>query len=161
MVLIATKTMVGWEEWASLPNLGLPAIKAKIDTGAKTSCLHAFNIKPFTKNGEKFVRFRIHPVQKTKKITVKCEAPLVDRRFVTDSGGHREKRYVIKTPVILGRRTYDIEVTLTDRENMVFRMLLGRQALGKARMIVDPIKSCCLGKRSKDEVLRHYIGRAI
>ncbi len=156
MVLIATKTIVGWEEWASLPGIGLPLIKAKVDTGAKTSSIHAFDIKIVKKGGRRLVRFKIHPVQKSRKITVKCEAELIDQRYVTDSGGHREKRCVIKTPMILGRKRYDVEVTLADRETMAFRMLLGREAMSKARLIVDPGKSCCLGKRSKQEVLGFY-----
>ena len=156
MVVIATKTVVGWEEWVGLPQLGLPLIKAKVDTGAKTSAIHAENIKVFSKQGKKYVSFHINPIQKSTKIRVKCTAELVDRRYVTDSGGHREKRYVIRTPIIIGRKVYDIELTLSDRQTMVFRMLLGRQAMSKARLMVDPIKSCCLGKRSKEEVIRQY-----
>ena len=156
MVVIATKTLVGWEEWLSLKEIGLPLIKAKIDTGAKTSALHAFKIKPFIMNGQKYASFYIHPMQNNKKVKVKCIAPIVDRRYVSDSGGHKERRFVIETPMTIGRKTYDIEITLTDRDTMSFRMLLGRQALAAAGLIVDPAKSFCLGMNKKADVLGMY-----
>ena len=140
------KTMIGWEEWCGFPELGLPAIKAKVDTGAKTSAIHAYDVKPVTIDGQKFVRFKIHPLQKNKELEVECQAPLADFRSVTSSNGQREKRYVIKTPMQLGEKTIEAEVTLASRHKMTFRMLLGRDAICKAKLVVDPVKSCLLGK---------------
>jgi hypothetical protein len=154
--LLKKKTIVGWREWFALPELGLPAVRAKIDTGAKTSSLHAFNIRIIRKGEDRFAQFDIHPMPKHKSITVTCRAPLVDRRFVTDSGGHREKRFVIKTPMVINDKIYNIEITLADRETMVFRMLLGRQAMQMANIAVIPYKSHLLGKMSEDEVLELY-----
>lgn len=148
------KTMIGWEEWCAFPDLGLPAIKAKVDTGAKTSSIHAYDIKPVTKDGQKYVRFKIHPLQKNKTLEVQCEAPLSDFRSVTSSNGEREKRYVIKTPMKLGNKTIEAEVTLTSRHKMTFRMLLGRDAIAKAKFTVDPVKSFLLGK-VKDPIERY------
>ncbi len=120
---------VGWEEWLALPELGLPALKVKTDTGARTSALHAFNIQPFGSEKNPKVRFGIHPIEDRPDISVYCSASVVDQREVTSSNGMKELRYVIKTPVRMGDRTWDIEVTLTNRENMAYRMLLGRTAL--------------------------------
>jgi hypothetical protein len=132
--------VIGWEEWLALPALQLPAIKAKVDTGAKTSALHAFLIEPFTDSGRSLVRFGIHPIPGREDIEVFCTSPLVDRREVTSSNGDKEARYVITTPVTMGVRTWDIEVTLTNREGMAYRMLLGRQAI-RDGMLVDPAAS--------------------
>lgn len=140
------KTLIGWEEWCAFPDLGLPAIKAKVDTGAKTSALHAYDIKPFTKEGVKHVRFKIHPLQKNQKLEIECTAPLSDHRSITSSNGEREKRYVIKTPMKIGEKTIATELTLTSRHKMAFRMLLGRDAICKAKLAVDPAKSFLLGK---------------
>ncbi len=147
------KTMIGWEEWCAFPELGLPAIKAKVDTGAKTSCIHAYDIKPFTKDGIKHVRFKINPLQKNKRLVVECEAPLSDHRNVTSSNGERDKRYVIKTPLVIGEKKITAEVTLASRHKMTFRMLLGRDAIAKAKFTVDPVKSFLLGKKSNAEDL--------
>lgn len=140
-----TKTTIGWEEWCSLPDIGLPAVKAKIDTGAKTSALHAYDIELFTKDGNDFVRFKIHPLQKNNKLVHCCEAPLADYRYVTSSNGEREKRYVIQTNLAFDHITVMAELTLTSRHNMAFRMLLGREAMRKAKFLVDPAKSFLLG----------------
>lgn len=156
MVLFAKKTVIGWEEWVSLPDIGLPVVKAKVDTGAQTSSLHAMNIKVVLRGGKRFVKFRINPVHKNKTIKVTCVAPLVDRRYVVDSGGHREKRYVIETTLVIGRKRSTIEITLTNRKTMAFRMLLGRQAMSIARLVVDPVKSCCMGKLRLEEVREIY-----
>lgn len=156
MVIFAKKTVVGWEEWVGLPDIGLPMIKAKVDTGAQTSCLHATNIKVIKRGDKRFVKFRINPIHKNKKLIVRCIAPLVDRRYVIDSGGHREKRYVIETSMIIGRKKHTVELTLTNRKTMAFRMLIGRQAMSIARLVVDPVKSCCTGKYKLEEVIGIY-----
>jgi len=135
---------VGWREWVLLPDLGLPWIKAKVDTGAKTSCLHASYVTTFTLNDELWVRFGMHPNQDETETIVHCEAKVTDERTVTDSGGHSEMRYVITTEFNLGNIKADIELTLTNRDNMRYRMLLGRRAMVK-KMIVDPDKSYLVG----------------
>lgn len=132
--------LIGWREWVGLPNLGIDKIKAKIDTGARTSALHAFSLEPFVENGKDKIRFVIHPYQHDLETTISCCADIVDRRLVTDSGGHEEERYVIQTLIRIGQQLDPIEITLTERENMLFRMLLGRSALRK-RFIVNPARS--------------------
>ena len=138
-------TSIGWREWVALPDLGLPAIKAKIDTGARTSSLHAFLIEPYQQNGINMLRFLIHPIQKNQNFQVECHCPVYDVREVTDSGGHREMRYVIQSNVSLGNRSWLIELTLTNRDTMSFRMLLGRKAM-EDRFLVDPAASYINGK---------------
>ena len=142
------KIIIGWEEWCSFPELGLPAIKMKVDTGAKTSALHAYDIKKFTQDGMDFVRFKIHPIQKDNEFEKTCVAPLSDYRYVISSNGEREKRFVIKTELELSDKRILAELTLTSRHKMAFRMLLGREALRKAKLIVDPSKSYLLGKKT-------------
>jgi len=135
--------MVGWREWLALPELGIDRIKAKIDTGARTSALHAFYLDPFEQNDEHWIRFGIHPKQKETEEVKHCVAKIVDRRNVTDSGGHTEQRYVIQTTVRLGEQEIVAEMTLTDRENMRFRMLLGRTAMRDV-CLVDSARSYLL-----------------
>jgi hypothetical protein len=136
---------IGWREWVSLPGLGIDRIKAKIDTGARTSALHAFQIEAFREKGRDKIRFRIHPLQRRMDIEKTCVADLMDRRDVMDSGGHRERRYVIITPVNIGHQQWPVEITLTDRDIMNFRMLLGRTAM-YGRMLINPSESYLLGK---------------
>jgi hypothetical protein len=131
---------IGWREWLSLPELDIHKIKAKVDTGARTSALHAFSLRPFRQDNCDKISFDIHPVQHDSTVVVTCVADIIDRRWVTDSGGHRDERYVICTPVILGNDTWPIEITLTERDTMLFRMLLGRSAIRK-RYVVDPARS--------------------
>ncbi len=131
------KISVGWREWCALPELHIAHIKAKIDTGAKTSSLHAFFVEPYEQNDREMVRFGVHPIQKRDDIEIICCWPVKDFREVSDSGGHREMRYVIETPVTLGGRTWPIEMTLTNRDSMKFRMLLGRTAMHGMQVLPD------------------------
>ena len=148
MVKPDEKLVLGWREWVGLPNLGLDSIKAKVDTGARTSALHAFELDTFTENGVDRVNFKIHPVQKDVEKVVCCVADIVDERLVTDSGGHREQRLIIATLLTIGRWSWPIEMTLTSRDNMMFRMLLGRTAI-KGVAIVDPARSYTTGKKPR------------
>ena len=132
--------IIGWEEWVALPDLGLPAIKAKVDTGARTSALHAHQIVMFGPVSAPLVRFCVYPVANRNDIEITCSAPIVDRRDVTSSNGDRESRFVILTGVRIGTRSWPVEITLTNRETMSYRMLLGRQAI-KEDMFVDPAAS--------------------
>jgi hypothetical protein len=138
------KTLVGWREWISLPELGITTLKAKIDTGARTSALHAFRVEYYEEQGQPKVNFDLHPLQAQETPVINCVANVIDRRWVTDSGGHREERYVIKTRLILGPHAWPIEITLTNRDDMRFRMLLGRTAI-RRRLIIDPAASFLSG----------------
>jgi hypothetical protein len=134
------KPVVGWREWAVLPDLAISRIKAKIDTGARTSSLHAYDVAVMRRQGREYVRFKVHPLQRNQRKIVTCEAPLVEWRQVTDSGGKRTLRPVIETRIMLGAREVVAEVTLIARDELGFRMLIGRQAL-KRGWIVDPARS--------------------
>ena len=139
--------VLGWEEWAGLPLLGLPSLKAKIDTGAKTSALHAQSIEPIDDAGVASVRFVVQPVPRRPSISVVCVAAIHDERIVTSSNGEPEQRYVIATQLEVGDRRWPIELTLTNRESMRFRMLIGRQAMGPG-IIVEPSTAFCQPRRS-------------
>lgn len=132
--------IIGWRETLCLPELGIEEVKAKIDTGARSSALHAFDVHIIESNGASKVRFKVHPYQKDTKQTIIAEADLIDRREVKSSTGHAQLRPVIETTVRLGDRLWPIELTLTNRDVMGFRMLLGRQAIRK-RFLVDAGKS--------------------
>lgn len=129
--------ILGWQEWIALPDLGLPALKAKIDTGAKTSALHTHAIEPFGEGRRPQVRFVVHPDPDRPELEVVATADVIDRREVTSSNGERELRYVIVSRLCLGEASWPVEITLTNRVRMTHRMLLGRQAI-LANMLVDP-----------------------
>ncbi len=129
---------IGWREWASLPDLKIPLIKVKVDTGAKTSALHTTKTEVFTKHNKQWIRFWFNAEDET-LLKVKCEAPIKDQRNVTNSAGASELRYVIETNICIGKKKWPIEVTLTNRKTMKFKMLLGRQ--GMKKITVKPVKS--------------------
>lgn len=141
----APKMVIGWREWVALPDFQVPGIKAKVDTGASTSAIHAFDIEPFECHGKQHVRFSIHPLQGRDDVAVPCEAKLVDKRTVVNSGGQAQRRFVVATTLEIAGRKWEIEMTLTNRDSMKFRMLLGRSAM-TGRLIVDPHQSYTAGK---------------
>ncbi|MDH3232350.1 MAG: ATP-dependent zinc protease [Alphaproteobacteria bacterium] len=132
--------LIGWREWVGLPELGVQMVKSKIDTGARSSALHAWNIRPFDKGDAPWVAFDLHPMQRDNNVVIECEAPVLGERHVRSSSGTIQLRYVIKTVLELGVRRWPIELTLTNRDEMGFRMLLGRTAL-RRRVIIDPSRS--------------------
>ncbi|MEO5347423.1 MAG: RimK/LysX family protein [Magnetococcus sp. YQC-9] len=140
--------IIGWREWVALPDLGVARIKCKIDTGARTSALHALDPVLIQREDGAHVRFKIHPVQRKSRPEIVCEAPLVDSRSVVNSGGHTEHRYVIRTRVQLGEKDCEVEITLTDRAPMGFRMLIGRTAIRK-KFLVDPGCSFVLSREKE------------
>ncbi|WP_413998746.1 30S ribosomal protein S6--L-glutamate ligase [Flavobacterium sp. W1B] len=149
------KVILGSEEWCSFPELGIPTIKARVDSGAKTSALHAINIAPFIKNDANWVKFDINPIQNNLKTVIHCEAPLIDKRIVKSSSGFREQRYVIQTSLMIGDSNWPIEMTLTNRDSMGFRMLLGREAMS-GRVLVDPEQKYLLGQPTNDSLKELY-----
>jgi len=137
--------LVGWREWLALPALGVRQIKAKVDTGARSSALHAFDVRRFTRGGTEMVRFRVHPIQRDTRQSVEAEQELVEMRRVKSSGGHQTLRPVILAEIELLGQRWTVELTLASRDTMGFRMLLGRQAI-RGRYVVDPGKSFLLGR---------------
>ena len=137
--------VLGWREWVKLPLLHQHSLKAKIDSGAKTCALHAFYVEPFVRDAQPWVRFGIHPSLHHRDLVVHCETQLADRREVMDSGGHRELRCVVETELCIGSFRFRAEVTLTDRENLQYRMLIGRNAL-RGRFLIDTAQSYTKGK---------------
>ena len=153
--MLEDKVIVGSEEWCSFPALGIPTIKARVDSGAKTSALHAINIAPFIKDEENWVRFDINPIQNNSKTVIHCESKLVDKRIVKSSSGFREQRYVIGAELEIGGQHWPIEITLTNRDSMGFRMLLGREAMS-GRVLVDPAKKYLLGQPTTENLKELY-----
>lgn len=139
---------VGWREWVSLPEIHVPAIKAKIDTGARTSCLHTANYEIFQKDKQDWVRFTVHPIKQHDEVETHAEAPVSDYRIVRDSGGHEERRPFIRSILKMGNQSWEIELSLSNREQMKFRMLLGRTGL-RQRVLVDCASSYLSGNKSK------------
>ena len=148
-------SIIGSEEWCVFGALGIPAIKARVDSGAKTSSIQAANAKVFGRGGQEYVKFEINPLQDNRSINIQCEAKLVDRRTVKSSSGIAEERFVIKTPVTIGADTFDIELTLANRDTMEFRMLLGREALN-GRYMVNPADSFLQKEFTEAEVSTKY-----
>lgn len=150
-----SKIIVGSEEWCSFPSLGVPAIKARVDSGAKTSSMHAFNIQKFRREGENWVSFEVHPLQNDRRTVIRCERPVIDKRVVRSSSGLSESRYVVPATIKAGGDSWDIELTLANRDSMGYRMLLGREAMS-GRMLVDPALSFCLGDVSEASLNDYY-----
>ena len=149
------KIILGSEEWCSFPELQIPAIKARVDSGAKTSALHALNIAPFVKDDLNWVKFDINPIQNNQKTVIHCQALLLDKRIVKSSSGFREQRYVIQTNITVGNDMWPIEVTLTNRDSMGFRMLLGREAMS-GRILVDPEEKYLQGQTTTESLKDFY-----
>lgn len=137
------KLILGWREWAHLPDLDVKKIKVKIDTGAKTSSIHAFDIKTFTYMGQPWVQFEVHPLQDNDTLSNTCTCPIVDYRWITSSTGHRQKRFIIRTRLEIGEFSSEIDISLANRDEMGFRFLLGRNAM-KGQLLVDPSHSFIL-----------------
>lgn len=144
------KRVLGWREWVHLPDLKLPRIKAKVDTGARTSVLHAENIAYFRRSGRRMVRFRVYPHQSDRSGSVTREARVKEIRAIRSSIGHVTQRPVISTKLEIGHQVWKVELTLVDREIMGFRMLLGRQAI-RRRFLVDPSLSYLGGKPKRSQ----------
>ncbi len=144
--------LLGWREWVGLPDLNIARIKAKVDTGARSSALHAFMLDPYKKGSEDWIMFAIHPEQGNTNLIIECHAPIKDRRIVSDSGGHKQRRYVIETQLRLGQSSLKAEVTLTNRDSMLFRMLLGRTALSH-HYLIAPNESFLQGEPNYTDLL--------
>ncbi len=155
MVSMEEKMVVGSEEWCAFPGLGIPAIKARVDSGAATSSIHAFNIQQFKRDGELWVSFEVHPLQNNQKTEVRCECPVVDRRRVKSSSGVSQTRFVVAAELKIGEETWGVELTLANRDSMGYRMLLGREAMN-GRVLVDPSVRFLMGEVSKDQIDSWY-----
>jgi hypothetical protein len=147
------RAVLGWREWVSLPDFGVRTIKAKLDTGARTSSLHAFKLRRYMRDGVDMARFEVHPVQRSDAASVEVEAEVVDEREVRTSSGQVETRPVVVTTLQIGDARWEVEVTLTRRDEMGFRLLLGRQAL-RGRVLVDPQRSYQVGRKRSEAVTR-------
>ncbi len=144
---------IGWREWIKLPELGIDKIKVKVDTGARSSALHAWNIEEFKKGGQLWVRFRVYPLQRDNQFTIQAEARILEYRSVRSSSGKSSLRPVIVTPVEILGETWPVELTLANRDAMGFRMLLGREAI-RHRFLVDPGKSWYGGRPKKKKTTK-------
>ncbi len=153
-MLTKESLLVGWREWASLPMLNTPLIKVKIDTGAKTSALHAYDLEILEMSNKKYAKFVIHPLQKNESITRCAIAEVIDSRVVRSSNGHKEERVVIRSPIKISNHYWDIDITLTKRDIMRYRMLLGREAMKS--LLVNPGRSYCQGKVSSKKARLEY-----
>jgi hypothetical protein len=140
------KLVAGWREWAQLPELGVEKIKVKLDTGAKTSSLHAFDLLPFSYMGNDWVKFDIHPLQDNDFLIHTCTAPIADYRWITSSTGHTQRRFIIHTILKMGGFLSQIEISLANRDEMGFRFLVGRNAI-RGHVLVDPSHSFLLGHK--------------
>ena len=147
--------IIGAEEWCVFSDLGIPAVKARVDSGAKTSSIQANNVKIYNKGSEEWVRFEVNPIQENRSVTITCEAPLVDRRTVKSSVGISEERLVVRADIKLGENVHSIELTLANRDTMEYRMLLGREALNQ-RYIVNPAESYCVQNFTEEEIQKKY-----
>lgn len=145
--------VIGWREWVGLPDFGISAINAKVDTGARSSSLHAFDLQAFEREGVAWVRFSVHPVQRKSAPTIQLEAPVLEYRSVRSSSGRASRRPVVVTNVTLLGVTWPVELTLASRDKMGFRMLLGREAF-RRRFLVDAGKSYCGGKPKRERSIR-------
>ena len=152
-----SNTIAGWREWVSLPGIGVPWVKAKLDTGARSSAIHAFDIEEFERDGETWVRYSIHPWQRSAEDATSCESRVIEQRLVRSSSGHSVERYVVPLDITLVGHTVAAEVTLSRRDEMGFRMLVGREAL-RGGFLVDPGRSY-LGGRPKRATRRKNLGR--
>ena len=146
--------VIGWREWVSLPDLAIAAVQAKIDTGARTASLHALSIEEYTHRGAPWVRFQVQPLQQDRETVIGANAPLLEYRHIRSSNGQVDHRAVISTTIALFGRHWPIEVTLSDRKEMGFRLLLGRKALG-SRFMVDPGRSFVSGRQPQTDHERH------
>jgi ribosomal protein S6--L-glutamate ligase len=159
MVSADDRMVVGSQEWCAFPGLAIPAIKARVDSGAKTSSIHAFNIQPFKRKGDPWVSFEVHPLQNNRKTVVRCECPVVDKRQVKSSSGDSQPRFVISAELKLGGEVWEVELTLANRDSMGYRMLLGREAM-RGRILVDPSASFEQGEIGKSQ-LDEWYGRSL
>lgn len=149
------KKTIGSEEWCTFPDLNIPAIKARIDSGAKTSALHAFNIHLTHRGDISWVRFDVHPIQGNRRIIVTCESPLLDKRRIKSTSGVSETRYVIRQTLKIGEEQWPVELTLTNRDSMGYRMILGREAM-EGRFLIDPAGSLLLGAMEDQNPEKFY-----
>jgi len=153
--IIENKLLIGKDEWCELPELKIPLIKAKVDTGAKTSAIHAFNIKKIIRRQKYFATFDMHPLQANTTLTIHCCALIIDERDIMSSNGHKEKRLIIQTDLTLGKQTWPIEISLSNRDPLKYRFLLGREAL-KSRVLIDPDHTHYQKKATKRKIMEIY-----
>ena len=150
---ISDPHIIGWREWVALPSLGITRIKAKLDTGARTSALHALRSDRYTERGAPHVRLHVQTRQRAGEQVLVIETAIIDERTVSDSSGRRERRIVVASDLALGEQRWLIELTITNRDTLRFRMLLGRSAM-QGHLIVDPDRSYVLGKPSGPKAAR-------